>query len=110
MMFCPSITQFERFLHTDQLITRLQVVVMTNFILLLSGNVVVNVFKTDAVIWWAPIFRILAPWGHCVKTWWVLRELEGFLHGLGFWGSRVVKMERSSFFFEIMVFEEVVFF
>ena len=31
MLFCPSFTQSERFLQTDQLITRLQVVVMTNF-------------------------------------------------------------------------------
>ena len=32
MLFCLSFTQSERFLQTDQLITRLQVVVMTNFI------------------------------------------------------------------------------
>ena len=57
MLFCPSFTQSERFLHTDQLITRLQVVVVTNFIRMLSGNVIVNVFKSDAVIWWAAIFR-----------------------------------------------------
>ena len=56
MLFCLSFTQSERFLHTDQLITRLQVVVMTNFIRMLSGNVIVNVFKSDAVIWWAAIF------------------------------------------------------
>ena len=61
MLFCPSFTQSERFLHADQLITRLQVVVMTNFIRMLSGNVVVNVFKPDAVIWWAAIFRPLPP-------------------------------------------------
>ena len=48
MLFCPSFTQSERFLHTDQLITRLQVVVMTNFIRMLSGNVIVHVFKSDA--------------------------------------------------------------
>ena len=59
MLFCPSFTQSECFLHTDQLITRLQVVVMTNFIRMLSGNVIVNVFKSDAVIWWAAIFRTL---------------------------------------------------
>ena len=55
MLFCPSFT-LERFLHTDQLITRLQVVVTTNFIRMLSGNVIVNVFRSDAVIWWAAIF------------------------------------------------------
>ena len=47
--------------HTDQLATRLQVVVMTNFIRMLSGNVIVNVFKSDAVIWWAAIFRTPQP-------------------------------------------------
>ena len=57
MLFCPSFTQYERFLHTDQYITRLQVVVMTNFIRMLSGNVIVNVFKSDAVIWRTAIFR-----------------------------------------------------
>ena len=57
MSFCPSFTQSERFLQTDQLITRLQVAVMTNFIRMLTGNVIVNVFKSDAVIWWAAIFR-----------------------------------------------------
>ena len=30
---------------------------MTNFILVLTGNVIVNVFKSDAVIWWAAISR-----------------------------------------------------
>ena len=30
---------------------------MTNFMRMLSGNVSVNVFKSDAVIWWAAIFR-----------------------------------------------------
>ena len=50
MLFCPSFTQSERFLHTDQLITRLQAVVMTNFIRMLSGNVIKNVFLSDAVI------------------------------------------------------------
>ena len=57
MLFCPSFTQSERFLQTDQLITRLQVVVMTNFVRMLMRNVIVNVFKSDAVIWWAAIFR-----------------------------------------------------
>ena len=57
MLFCPSFTQSERFLQTDQLITRLQVAVMTNFIRMLMRNVIVNVFKSDAVIWWAAIFR-----------------------------------------------------
>ena len=50
MLFCPSFTQSERFLHTDQLIIRLQVVVVTNFIRMLMRNVFVNVFKSDAVI------------------------------------------------------------
>ena len=57
MLFCPSFTQSERFLQTDQLIIRLQVVVKTNFINMLMRNVFVNVFKSDAVIWWAAIFR-----------------------------------------------------
>ena len=57
MLFCPSFTQFERFLQTDQLIIRLQVVVVTNCIRMLMRNVFVNVFKSDAVIWWAAIFR-----------------------------------------------------
>ena len=56
MLFCPSFTQSERFLQTDQLIIRLQVVVVTNFIRMLMRNVFVNVFKSDAVIWWAAIF------------------------------------------------------
>ena len=61
MLFCLSFTQSERFLHTDQLITRLRrvepqrVVVMISFIRMLSGNVIV--IKSDAVIWWAAIFR-----------------------------------------------------
>ena len=57
MLFCPSFTQSERFLLTDQLITRLQVVVLTNFIRMLMRNVIVNVFRSDTVIWWAAIFR-----------------------------------------------------
>ena len=57
MLFCPSFTQSERFLQTDQLIIRLQVVVVTNFIRMLMRNVFVNVFKSDAVLWWAAIFR-----------------------------------------------------
>ena len=57
MLFCLSFTQSERFLQTDQLITRLQVVVMTNFIRMLMRNVIVNVFKSDAVTRWAAIFR-----------------------------------------------------
>ena len=56
MLFCPSFTQSERFLQTDQLIIRLQVVVVTNFIRMLMRNVFVNVFKSDAVVWWAAIF------------------------------------------------------
>ena len=32
-------------------------VVMTDFIRMLSGNVIVNAFKSDAVIWWIAIFR-----------------------------------------------------
>ena len=43
MLFCLSFTQAERFLQT--LITRLQVVVVTNFILTLMRNVIVNVFQ-----------------------------------------------------------------
>ena len=30
---------------------------MTNFIHMLMRNVFVNVFKSDAVIWWGAIFR-----------------------------------------------------
>ena len=44
MLFCHSFTQSERFLQTDQLTTRLQVVVMTNFIRMLSGNAAI--FRT----------------------------------------------------------------
>ena len=55
MLFCPSFTQCERFLQTDQLIIRLQVV--TNFIRMLIRTVFVNVFKSVAVIWWEAIFR-----------------------------------------------------
>ena len=58
MLFCSSFTQLERFLQTDQLIIRLQVVAMTTFIRMLMRNVFVNMFKSDAVIWWAAIFRI----------------------------------------------------
>ena len=47
----------ERFLQTDQLNIRFQVVVLTNFIRMLMRSVFVNVFKSDAVIWWAAIFR-----------------------------------------------------
>ena len=57
MLLRPSFTHSERFLQTDQLITRLQVVVMTNFIRMLMRDVIVNVIKSDAVIWWAAIFR-----------------------------------------------------
>ena len=57
MLFCSSFTQSERLLQTDQLITRHQVVVMTSFIRMLTSNVFLNVFKSDAVIWWAAIFR-----------------------------------------------------
>ena len=32
---------------------------MTNFIRMLMRNVFVNVFESDAVIWWAAIFRTL---------------------------------------------------
>ena len=55
MLFCPSFTQSARFLHTDQLsspafdvLNQQRVVVMTNFIRMLSGNVIVNVFKSDS--------------------------------------------------------------
>ena len=57
MLFCPSFTQSERFLQTDQLIIRLQVVVVTNFIRMFMRSVFVNVFMSDAVIGWAAIFR-----------------------------------------------------
>ena len=56
MLFCPSFTQSERFLQTDQLIIRLQVVVVIIFIRMLMRNVIVNVFKSDAVVWWAAFF------------------------------------------------------
>ena len=57
MLFCPSFTQSERLFQTDQLITRLHVVAMTNFIRMLMRSVIVNVFKSNAVIRWAAIFR-----------------------------------------------------
>ena len=47
MLFCPSFTQSERFLQTDQLIIRLQVVVVINFIRMLMRNVFENVFKSQ---------------------------------------------------------------
>ena len=56
MLISAAFSQSARFLHTDQLITRLRrvnqqrVAVMTNFIRMLSGNMFVNVFKSDAVI------------------------------------------------------------
>ena len=34
---------------------------MTNFIRVLTRNEIVNVFKSDAVIWWAAIFCRRAP-------------------------------------------------
>ena len=49
------------FFQTDQLVIRLQVVVVTNFIRMLMRNVFVNVFTSDAVIWWAAIFRTSSP-------------------------------------------------
>ena len=36
---------------------------MTNFIRMLMRNVIVNVFKSDALTWWAAIFRIEGPCG-----------------------------------------------
>ena len=72
MLFCSSFTQSERFLQTDQLIIRLQVVVATNFIRMLMRSVHVNVFKSDAVIWWAAIFRtpssMFDKWLHLSKS------------------------------------------
>ena len=73
MLFCPSFTQSERFLQTDLLIIRLQVVVVTNFRRMLMRNVFVNVFKSDAVIWWAAILAHFEVedgrkfWFGCVK-------------------------------------------
>ena len=61
MLFCPSFTQSERFLHTVSsdfdVLNQQRVVVMTNFIRMLSGNVIVNVFKSDTVFWWTASFR-----------------------------------------------------
>ena len=65
MLFCPSFTRSVRFLQADKLITRLQRVehtatccgVMTNSMRLSTGNVLVNVMASDAVFWWAAIFR-----------------------------------------------------
>ena len=61
----PSFTRSERFLQVDKLITRLQrdehtatcCGVMTNSVRLSTGNVFVNVMESDAVFWWAAIFR-----------------------------------------------------
>ena len=50
MLFFPSFTQSELLLHTDQLITRLRRVEPATF----CSH---DVFKSDAVIWWAAIFR-----------------------------------------------------
>ena len=57
VFFCSSFTQSERYLQTDQFIIRLQVVAVTKFIRMLMRIVFVNMFKSDAVIWWAAIFR-----------------------------------------------------
>ena len=56
MLFCPSFTQSERFLQLISSSSRLQVVVVINFIRMLMRNVFLNVFKSDAVNWWAAIF------------------------------------------------------
>ena len=63
MLFSPSFTQSESFLILTSsppdfgVLNQQRVVVMINFIRKLSGSVIVNVFKSDAVIWWAAIFR-----------------------------------------------------
>ena len=75
MLFCLSFTQSERFFQTDQLIIRLQVVVMTNFIRMLMRNEIVNVFRSDAVIWWAAISR--TP-HRCSPNCWHLSKFESF--------------------------------
>ena len=56
MLFCSYFTQFEHFLQTSSS-PDFVVVVMTNIIRMLMRNVFENVFKSDAVIWWAAIFR-----------------------------------------------------
>ena len=61
MLFCPSFTLSERFLQTDQLIIRLQVAVVINFIRMLMRNVFVNVFKSDVVAWCGGIFCTPSP-------------------------------------------------
>ena len=53
MLFCPSFTQSVRFFQADQLITRLQRVEHT--------ATCVNVMESDAVFWWAAIFRTPFP-------------------------------------------------
>ena len=64
MFFSPSSTQSARSFilissspDFDVLSTQQRVMVTTNFTVLLSGNVSVNVFNSDAVFWWAAIFR-----------------------------------------------------
>ena len=45
-----------------------RVFVITNFMRMLSGNVSLNVFKSDAVFWWAAIFRTQGPKLSASKT------------------------------------------
>ena len=59
-----ALTQSARYLHTDQLITNFdvlstqqRVVILTNFVRMSSGDVIVIVFKSGAVFWWAAILR-----------------------------------------------------
>ena len=61
MLFCSSFTQSERFLQTDQLFIRLRSCGHDKLHSHVDEKVFVNVFKSDAVIWWAGIFRRTVP-------------------------------------------------
>ena len=55
---CPKVSLIPISLSPDfDVLNQQRVVVMIKFIRMLSGNVIVNVFKSDVVIWWAAIFR-----------------------------------------------------
>ena len=64
------------------------VAVMTNFFRMLTRNVFVNVFKSDAVIWWAAIFRTRGRMGEA----WTRGEKKVFR---GAWRESVTKKVRQ---------------
>ena len=64
MLFCPSFKRSARFFQADQCVTRLRCVEhatccrgIPNFMRMSTGNVFMNLMESDAVFWWATIFR-----------------------------------------------------